>query len=522
MLTLIRILLGAALLIFSCHSPRAGVIERVSVANDGTQGNGDSGYWGLAISADGHFVAFSSTASNLVPGDSNQTSDVFVSDRLSGTIERVSVASDGTQGNEWSGDWGLCISANGRYVAFSSLASNLVPGDTSGHWDIFVRDRQMGITERVSVASDGKEANSDSYWGLAITADGRYVAFASRASNLVPGDTNGDWDVFVHDRQTGMTERASVASDGTQGNSDSGNYGVSMSADGRYVAFASLASNLVPGDTNGDWDAFVHDRQAGMTERASVASDGTQGNSDSGNYGVSMSADGRYVVFNSYASNLLPGDTNETCDTFVHDRVTGATERVSVGDNGTQGNDWSGDYGLSVSAEGRYVAFASMASNLVPGDTNETWDAFVRDRWNGTTERVSVASDATEANSCSYFGLSLSADGRYVAFMSNASNLVIGDTNEVDDAFVRDRGTTLPALAAGIRIADQTADELRQNGCHFFVSGEAGLSYVVEYSADLMLWTTLQTVHATAPEVEVADYSMTEAEHRFYRVRLLQ
>src|SRR5262249_18468776 len=153
--------------------------------------NGDSGYWGLCIAANGGCVAFSSTASNLVPGDTNQTSDVFVSDRLTGTIERVSVASDGTGANEWSGDFGLCVSADGRYVAFASLASNLVPGDTNGYWDVFVRDRQTGTTERVSVASDGTGADSDSYGGLAISADGRFVAFSSRATNLVPGDTNG-------------------------------------------------------------------------------------------------------------------------------------------------------------------------------------------------------------------------------------------------------------------------------------------------------------------------------------------
>jgi Tol biopolymer transport system component len=233
-----------------------------------------------------------------------------------------------------------------------------------------VHDRLTGQTTRVSVASDGAQGNGDSECP-SISADGRYVAFASLASNLVPGDTNGRMDIFVHDRLTGQTTRVSVASDGTEGNGDSGF--PSISADGRYVAFASLASNLVPGDTNGTWDVFVHDRLTGQTTRVSVASGGAQGNGDS--RFPSISADGRYVAFQSYASNLVPGDTNGVLDVFVHDRLTGQTTRVSVASDGTQGDSYS--FGSSISADGRYVAFASYASNLVPGDTNGWADVFV-------------------------------------------------------------------------------------------------------------------------------------------------
>jgi Tol biopolymer transport system component len=227
-------------------------------------------------------------------------------------VQLVSVASDSTQGNDNS--WDPSISADGRYVAFFSHASNLVPGDTNNTLDVFVHDRLTGQTTRVSVASDGTEGNGDSFVG-SISADGRYVAFASWASNLVPGDTNGRSDIFVHDRVTGQTTRVSVASDGTEGNGDS--WGCpSISADGRYVAFASWASNLVPGDTNGRSDIFVHDRVTGQTTRVSVASDGTEGNGDSW-WRPSISADGRYVAFPSYASNLVPGDTNGWADIFV-------------------------------------------------------------------------------------------------------------------------------------------------------------------------------------------------------------
>src|SRR5438132_6140403 len=175
-------------------------------------------------------------------------------------------------------------------------------------------------TERVSVASDGTTEGNDASLGSALSADGRFVAFDSAATDLVAGDTNLVSDVFVHDRQTGTTERVSVASDGAQGNGSSGllsfAFSPALSADGRFVAFVSFATNLVAGDTNGATDVFVHDRQTGTTERVSVASDGTQGNAAS--TGAALSADGRFVAFHSTATNLVADDTNGKTDVFVH------------------------------------------------------------------------------------------------------------------------------------------------------------------------------------------------------------
>jgi hypothetical protein len=383
-----------------------------------------------SISADGRFVAFASHASNLVPGDTNGNVDVFVHDRQTGLTEIVSVASDGTQGNDTSLE--TSISADGRFVAFSSAATNLVPVYTNIYGDIFVHDRQTGITEIVSVSNDGAVGNSESF-DPSISADGRFVAFSSGANNLVPGDTNDFTDIFMYDRQTGMTERVSVASDGTQGNYVS--LDASISVDGRFVAFSSGANNLVPGDIEFALDVFVHDRQTGMTEIVSVASDGTQGNGLS-QY-PSISADGRFVAFSSLASNFVFEDTNETDDVFVHDRQTGMTEIVSVASDGTQGN--SGSYQTSISADGRFVAIRSFATNLVPGYTNINGDIFVHDRQTGMTEIVSVSNDGASGN----FGSgesSISADGRFVAFSSADNNLVPGDTNDFTDIFVRDRG----------------------------------------------------------------------------------
>ena len=443
---------GAPIIPFVSVSPAGATgtrtITRASVAPDGTQSNGANS---LAIISDsGRYVAFGSVASNLVAGDTNATEDIFVRDLVSGTTERVSVASDGTQGNAQS-VFGHGISADGRYVAFTSQASNLVPGDTNETYDVFVRDRVAGATERVNVDSNGTQAGGGSSYGPSISPDGRYVAFVSGAS-LVAGDTNGREDVFVRDRVLGTTERISVASDGTQADNTS-SYTPRMSSDGRYVAFASHASNLVAGDTNFELDTFVRDRVAGTTERVSVASDGTEGDANSIEE-LAISADGRYVAFVSHASNLTTGDSNAKADVFVHDWVAGTTERVSVASNGAQGNGHS-DGSPSISANGRYVSFSSRASNLVAGDTNLVEDVYLRDRMADTTEQISVGPDGIQGN-----GLSaeptITTDGLSVAFHSAASNLVTGDTNGTRDVLVASTTPAAPVITSATHPDENT------------------------------------------------------------------
>jgi len=351
-----------------------GTTERVSVDSGGVEGNGPS--TAPSISADGRYVVFHSSASNLVSGDTNGLIDVFIRDRQTGTTDRVSVDSSAAEGNDES-LW-PSISADGRYVAFWSRANNLVGGDTNDFEDVFVRDRLLGTTERVSVRTNGTEGNFYSAFPT-ISGDGRYVAFWSLASNLVGGDTNGRPDVFVRDLQLDTTERVSIDSGGMEGNDSS--LMPSISADGRCVAFHSVASNLVAGDTNGEYDIFVRDRQVGTTERVSVDSGGAEGNGFC--YNPSISADGRRVAFRSYASNLVGGDSNGAQDAFVRDRQSGTTERVSVDSGGAEGNGNSSYPGNSISADGRYVAFQSLANNLVSGDSNGDGDIFVRDRFGG-------------------------------------------------------------------------------------------------------------------------------------------
>jgi Tol biopolymer transport system component len=428
----LAIAVGAAAPVRAEPAQAEGITRRVSVGPGGAQA--DEGSGNSALSPGGRYVVFTSFATNLVPGDTNGWNDVFVHDRRTGTTERVSVGRKGAQGDEFSDL--PALSRGGRYVAFGSAASNLVPDDTNDAFDVFVRDRRAGTTERVSVGPGGAQGNQLSN-DPAISPNGRFVAFISAATNLVPGDTNGQQDVFVRDRRTGRTERVSVATGGAQGNDHS--FDPVLSADGRYVAFGSWATNLVPNDTNGWQDGFVHDRWTRTTRRVSVATGGAQ--ADGFNGTPRLSADGRYVAFESFASNLVPGDTNDTSDVFVRDRRTGTTERVSVGRDGAQGD--LGSSTPAISPGGRYVAFTSTATNLVPGDKGGQQDVFVRDRRRGRTERVSVGLGGAEADDFSLTG-AISAGGRVVAFSSAATNLVPGDTNGWNDVFVRARRAPHP------------------------------------------------------------------------------
>jgi Tol biopolymer transport system component len=412
------------LVLFAAAASYAQVTERVSVASASMEANQRS--YAPSISHDGRFVAFYSYASNLVENDTNGEPDVFVRDRQTGTTVRVSISSNEDQAN--GGSHAPFISADGRFVAFYSYASNLIGGDTNNCADIFVHDRDAKSTERVSVASNGVQGNDDSFLRLAISADGRFVAFYSEASNLV-NDANGHIeDIFVHDRITGTTTCTSIDSSGNQG----GNFSdyPSMSANGRFVAFLSW-STLVTDDYNAVGDVYVHDRETSITTRVSVHSDGTEANAPS--YHPSISADGRYVAFHSAASNLVDYDTNGYRDVFVHDRQTQTTTLVSVDSNGLQGNNYSID--PSISPDGGKVAFCSLAHNLVSADANEIDDVFVHDRRMKVTMRVSVDSSGNEADNYSDHP-SLSRGGRYVAFASQASNLVTNDTNAHRDIFV--------------------------------------------------------------------------------------
>jgi Tol biopolymer transport system component len=431
--------LATGLILLPSAGAAVGVTTRVSVATGSAQANGRS--FVPALSADGRIAAFYSDATNLVTGDANNARDVFVRDLQSGETTRVSVASGGAEAN---GDsFEPAISADGRFVAFSSAATNLVAGDSNVANDVFVRDRQANTTTRVSVGLAGANPNGGSDTP-SISGDGRLVAFTSAATNLVAGDTNGQRDAFVFDRQTGTTTRASLAYNGDQAVLDS--FTPELSADGRFLAFTSFAPNLVDFDDNESSDVFVRDLQAGTTTRVSEYSGGFQAEGDS--LRPAISADGRYVAFDSDAWNLVWGDTNDVFDVYVHDRQTDYTTRVSVDDSGGQSDGPS--FRPSLSADGRYVAYFSDASNLVAGDTNGSSDIILYDRLSGATKRVSVAGGGGEANGSS-LRPALGGNGRLVIFESDATNLVAGDSNQFTDIFVHDPAAATPVPPPTIR-----------------------------------------------------------------------
>jgi len=471
----------------------SGAIERVNVSTSGVQANKDSSQ--PHISADGRLVLFASTATNLtatddtsrtdyfihdrqtgttqrltfngqslpvddagpelsgngrylvftslleMAGDNNHAPDVYVYDRQTSSMDRVSVSSSGQVANQGPIYDVPQISADGRFVVFTSWATNLVPGDTNGWPDLFLRDRQNGTTERVSVNSAEQQANNGAYGGAVISPDGRFVAFASDSTNLVANDTNGSFDVFLRDRQSGTTTRVSLGAGGAQAGASSGVDGISD--DGRFVSFVSEASNLVTGDTNGASDYFIRDRQTGLTQRLDVSASGAQANAGAG--GGGLSADGSLVIFVSGSGNLIARDRNESADVFVRDLQTPTTVLVSravVASNAANGGT---DYpSPAVSGSGRLVAFSSQAPNIVAGDNNHQGDVFVRDLATAVTERIGggpAPANAPDERVESHLG-GMSANGRFVVFQSWAPDLVPNDTNANGwDIFVRDRQT---------------------------------------------------------------------------------
>lgn len=360
------------------HDRRKGVTKRVSLSNSGGEAIGEYHYeYGLlgsynpSISGNGELVAFESYAANLVENDRNQAFDIFVRNIRKATTERVSLSSSGEESD---GDcFSPQISESGRFVAYDSYASNLVGNDTNYVSDIFVFDRKTKTTERVSVSSLGEEANDSSFLS-AVSSNGRYIVFISDATNLVANDSNGYRDVFVHDRRTGFTTRVSVSSSGIESDGDS--YPPVISGNGRYVAFPSSAANLVADDRNDAVDVFVHDLKTRATIRVSVDSLGNEGNENS--FNPSLSRSGKVVAYSSSASNLVTSDKNDASDVFLHNLKRRQTQRISV--NPYQADANGDSYEAALSANGRFIGFSSYASNLAKGDHNENRDIFIRRR----------------------------------------------------------------------------------------------------------------------------------------------
>ncbi len=325
------------------------------------------------------------------------------------------------------------ISGDGRYIAFQSDATNLITHDDNGFTDVFLYDRYTNQIKLVSHTLAGKSANFKSTFPT-ISQDGHYVAFQSDASDLVADDTNQMRDVFIYHIGSEIIEVVSINSEGIQGNASS-SFPV-VSSNGRYVTFESNATNLVADDTKNYIDIFVRDRETRETTRVSLSSTGKQVNNDS--YGANISSDGRYVVYASDSHSIVSRDTNKITDVFLHDRETGNNQRLSLNNEGIEGD--AASYEPRISLDGKWVVFISRASNLVLNDTNNSEDVFLRDLTTQTTTRLSVNNQGQEGNDAS-FAPHISGNNRYIVFNSEANNLVNDDDNNTVDVFIYDRET---------------------------------------------------------------------------------
>jgi uncharacterized repeat protein (TIGR01451 family) len=399
----------------------SNILELVSgVVSDTADGESDM----PRLSSNGRYLVFASSASTLVSiPDTNRTDDLFVRDLQTGDIALVSVNHAGTgSGNDRSYD--PVISADARWIAFSSSASNLVALDANGRDDVFARDRIGGVTLLVSANTNGLPGNATANYAN-ISADGRLVAFSSTASDLVPGDSGGFWDVFVRDLVTGATRLVSVNATGLNPGNGNSQGPVLISPNGRFVFFSSDASDLVVGDANGKTDRFVRDLLRGQTIRiAPLAREGM------------FSADSRHFAFTS-SDVLVSGDGNGEDDVFVLDLLTGELRTVSVNPGGACGDNWSGS--PSLSANGRFVAFFSLATDLTPENSGGVGQIYIRDLWQQTTRLVSVNCVGTQGGDEWSRTPAVSADGRFVAFETEARDLTPGTVMaDADNIILRD------------------------------------------------------------------------------------
>jgi Tol biopolymer transport system component len=418
--------LAALLAAFSVSSVAIGGASeslQISITNGGIRLLSASGSASRppSVSADGALVAFETMGAG-VRADTNGTADVYVRDHAEGTTTLVSRNPRGAAGNGASS--APSLSNDGGAVAFQSLAGNLVDGDGNGAADVFVRPAAGEDLVRVSSAAGGGDADGAS-GAPSLSGDGSTVAFCSAAANLVDGDDNGAPDAFVADVESGALERIAPPTDAPAGG---GCVRTAVNSDGSIVALTHLGST--GDDTGGVAQVFVHYRTEGETTQI------TTGQASSGLAGLSISDDGRIVAFDSAADDITEDDSDEFADVFAWDRDSGGVTLVSRPQGGGQANGESGSFGVGLSGDGRWVVFGSAASNLLEGDANGSADVFRLDREEGALSIASVDINGRAAGAPSY-SPDANEDGTVVAFTSLANNITLGDRNKQPDVFLR-------------------------------------------------------------------------------------
>jgi Tol biopolymer transport system component len=452
-------------------------IQQVDVSTSGVQGSG----WctSIHVSDDGRFVAFNTSSNNLVPGDTNGAPDGFLRDLVTGSTELPCVGVSGQHAMSETVIRGL--SHDGRFVVFVSAAPGLHPGDTDGFADVFVRDRLLGTTELISVLMDSTPSIGHCL-RASISADGRYVAFEGDDPNFVPGDTNGVPDVFVRDRLLGTTTLVSIADDGSLG--DSGSGWPSISADGQRIVFRGSASNFHPSFnyavTGAYWHAYLRDLAAGKTIAIDLNPWGRLG--DGGVSEIAISADGSTVVFQSSATDLLP-DGPFPPDNFLARGHIWREGQPMTALQYADGRPGAEVVDASPSMDGRYVAFKSTPPYWVAGDPTGQADIFLQDTVLHVTHQISANGYGEPANHYSY-RCSMSDDGRVVAFLSQASNLVPGTIPGPTRAFVRIADPT-PGFAYCWPSKESPAGCLPAFSAQGASSASAGAGHTIEVAGTL-------------------------------------
>lgn len=452
LLVVMMALLSGALTAQDSVLRQFATVERVNMSTQLAQSaNGQF----PTLNETGRYVIFWSDDNKLIANDTNNTGDIFLRDRQLNETVRVSIGNGNVEPNNLTFPEND-ISDNGTLIVYASNATNLISGDTNGQTDVFIFDRGQGAVTRASVTYNGQQGNAASFRPV-ISGNGRFVAFRSFANNIVPNDLNNQPDIFLFDRAAApgtQLSQVNLSNTGAQSNLEDSTDRFAINEDGTKIVFASRANNLVTGDTNGFTDIFLRDRTNNTTTRISIGLNGTQANGHSG--APAISNNGRYIAFRSDASNLVEGDTNGRADIFLYDLQLSTMTRVSVARDGTQGNgnsDWP-----NLNNNGRFISFWSDSNNFTPDDANNTGDIFVHDRVTGVTTRINIALNGAQANGPTARVHGLSGDAAFAGFESLANNLVANDTNNSNDIFVAKAGPNNPT---NLTITDVTANSVK-------------------------------------------------------------
>jgi hypothetical protein len=468
--------------VVAAATPRAvAATDELTLASTSDTGEkGDVDSFDTSVSADGTIVAFWSFATNLDPADSDADSDVYAKNVITGDITLVSTSDTGVKGNGASEY--PSVSADGASVAFYSSATNLDPGDTDSNVDVYVKHLATGEIILVSISDTGVKGDGDSYYP-SLSADGSSVAFWSVATNLDPNDTDPIPDVYVKDLTTGDITLASTSDAGAKGNGNS--FDPSLSADGTRVAFLSSATNLDPGDTDGLDDVYVKDLTTGDTVLASTSDTGAK-SANGSSFAPSLADNGIHVTFTFGGTDLDPADTDFLSDVYVKNLISGDLTLVSTSDSDMKGDGPSmGSPSTSISADGARVTFLSEAGNLDECDQDLNTDVYVKDLNTGDITLASTSSFGVKSDGYS-FGSALAADGQWVAFFSSGSNLDPGDTDSINDVYVKQLGPGACVPGVAISISDVIKKEGDRGRTRFVftvtLSAPASGRVTVEYS----------------------------------------